>query len=209
MTKQDLQSLQIKLDSQLPGWEAQKMMSPVQSERYRLNETTSKKAGVLALLYPDINQNLELIFIKRPSINSLDKHSGQLSFPGGQSEKNDLHLTDTALRETEEEIGIDKTNILVLGQLSPIYVFVSNFLVFPTVGYIDYQPQFKLQTFEVDYIITESINRLKQTSTIKNTELNIRGNILKNVPYYDLNGEILWGATAMITSELLHIVREL
>jgi len=209
MKASDLSTLIHRLNSPLPGWEAQKVLSPVKSERYRLNEASSKKAGVLALLFPDKNKHLQLVFIKRPDINPLDKHSGQVSFPGGKYEVNDIDLSDTAIREAHEEIGLIKNDIQIIGHLSPIYVFVSNFLVQPTVAYIDYSPNFILQESEVDYIITAPIFTLLEPSTIKQMNLTIRGIEMKNVPYFNLDGEILWGATAMITSELIHVIREI
>ena len=204
-----ISQLKSRLTSPLPGWSAQSKMSPIKSRDYKKVPDTAKRAGVMALMYPAQNAALKMIYIKRPSKNPLDKHGGQVSFPGGQYELGDENIIRTALRETEEEIGIPSQNIQVLGQLSPIYVFVSNFLVRPTVGYIDYQPEFILQDSEVDYIITTSISHLLDPTSRKRKDLKIRNNTIRQVPYFDIRGEVLWGATAMMTSELLEIIAEL
>ncbi|NNK90358.1 MAG: CoA pyrophosphatase [Saprospiraceae bacterium] len=184
-------------------------MSPIKTREYLQFPDSARKAGVLALFYPSNKHDLELIFIKRPTKNPMDKHGGQVSFPGGQIEQSDRHMIDTALRETEEEIGIPSNKIKVLGQLSPIYVYVSNFIVTPVVGFIDFKPEYKLQESEVDYVITSPLTHLIDPHNRKTKDLKVRSHLLKQVPYFDLQGEVLWGATAMMTSELLHIISDL
>jgi 8-oxo-dGTP pyrophosphatase MutT (NUDIX family) len=206
MHRLKIDQLELLLSQNLPGWEAQRMMSPVNSERYRLNNTSSKKAAVLALLYPNSDNNLDIVYIKRPSNNPNDRHGGQISFPGGQAEIQDRHAEDTALRETMEEIGIHKNQVKILGALSPLYVFVSNFLVQPYVGFTPQIPEFSVQQSEVDYVITESLQNLMHPQSIQSKDLLIRGMKMSNVPYYNVKGETLWGATAMITAELLCLI---
>lgn len=209
MKLKEISLLQRRLKATLPGWDAQRILSPFNSDRYIAKVDNAKQAGVMALMYPDQNENLDLIFIKRPSNNPMDKHGGQVSFPGGQAESNDKNIKQTALRETFEEVGVNPDKIKILGSLSPLFVFVLNFMVYPSIGFIEEKPEFIIQESEVDFVITESVSKLLLPETIKTTNLNVRGNILKNIPYFDLNGEILWGATAMITSELVEIIKEL
>ncbi len=204
-----LDILQKLLKHPLPGWDAQRKLTPVNSSQYRLKKAGSKQAAVMALLYPNDQNLLEIVYIKRPSHNPHDLHGGQVSFPGGQLEQSDLHFKDTALRETMEEIGVEKEHVQIIGALSPLYVFVSNFYVQPYVGYIPKKPTFILQESEVDYVITETLDTLVNPNTIKEKDLLIRGNTIPKVPFFDIQGETLWGATAMITSELLEVIKKI
>lgn len=191
------------LNSELPGLKVQMIMSPVRevADRYYQTPDNAVPASVLLLLYPK-NGDWHTAFVKRSSHEN-DKHSGQISLPGGRKDKSDIDEQGTALRELEEEAGIDKKDVEILGKLTPLYVYASNHLVYPFVGIIDRSPLFTIQQKEVDKLIEVPISYFYSESIIKYTELNIRGYRLPNVPYYDLHGEILWGATAMIFSEFL------
>jgi 8-oxo-dGTP pyrophosphatase MutT (NUDIX family) len=191
----------------LPGEPFQNKMAPINTDKYRIVPEKHKKAGVLALLYPEDN-HWHLCYIKRSSKNKDDKHSGQISFPGGKFEKKDLNMQNCAIRETYEEIGINPSKISVLGALTPLYVYASNFLVYPFVGFTEMKPKFILQESEVADIITLPINFITDDSNKTKSQIIVRNNILDNVPHYKLTGEIIWGATAMITSELEKIVKD-
>jgi hypothetical protein len=108
-----------------------------------------------------------------------------------------------------EEIGVPVQDMRVLGTLSPLYVYVSNFLVYPIVSYIDYRPELKLQESEVKYVINESISNLQSENAIDFIDYPVRDFIIRDMPHYKLQNHILWGATAMITAEFLQIVEEL
>ncbi len=198
--------LKAALNSTKPGWEAQKQLASIGYEDFRKPKASSKIAAVLLLLVPNSKDSWDIIYIKRPSDNPHDKHGGQISFPGGRTEENDRSLEETALRETEEEIGVPKTQIQLLGSLSKVYVFVSDFIVSPYVACCETLPDFILQESEVDYIIRQDLNELL-ASEILTKDLPIRSTVLKKVPYYDLSGETLWGATAMMTAEFLAVYR--
>jgi len=198
-----------RLTQALPGYEAQKTMSPLKTKRYLDINNAKKFAAVLALLYPEDDGEVSMIFIKRPSNNPHDKHGGQISFPGGQKEEGDNNYEETALRECYEEIGVPKDTIEILGALTPIYVYVSDFYVQPFIGYTPQKPEYVLQASEVDYILTEKIAYLNTVDAIANIDFKIRNHVMKNMPYYKLGDEILWGATAMITAEILQLFREL
>lgn len=191
----------------LLGWEAQRIMSSIGYDKYRQPKPDSKLAAVLTLLYPDSEGYLNLIYIKRPSNNPHDKHGGQISFPGGRRESGE-EMRDTALRECMEEIGVPMEEVEIISSLSTVYVFVSDFNVFPFVGYVDHLPQMIKQETEVEEILTVKLADLS-SQELKTTDITVRKNIrLKNVPYYDIHGHVLWGATAMITAELLEMVRQ-
>jgi len=194
------------LKQPLPGWSGQSKLSSVGYDSNREAKPSSKKAAVLLVIYQDVFDNYKLVYIKRPSNNPNDKHGGQISFPGGQVENLDPNLEHTALRETYEEIGIPNHQLEIVGALSKLYVFVSDFLVFPYVAVLKGQPAFIPQETEVDKIISHPIQHLLDFTPLTK-DLHIRSYKLKNVPFYDLNGETLWGATAMITSEFLELIR--
>jgi len=195
------------LEQPLPGWEGQKIMSSFGYDTHRKPQTTSKKAAVMLLLYPDHDGILQVVYIKRPSNNPNDKHGGQISFPGGQVDPTDKDLEDTALRETYEEIGLPRKQLHILGRLSDIYVFVSDFQVSAFVGYVDHPPLFIPETAEVDFIISYPLPKLLSAARLVK-DLKVNRHVLKAVPYYDLNNETLWGATAMITSEFLEVLKK-
>ena len=180
-------------------------MSPVQGESDRYYETprTARLAAVMALLYPGIDE-WELILIKRPS-HPKDLHAGQISFPGGGLEEQDHSFEDCALRETREEIGIPASNIEVIGNLTKLYVYASNNLVYPYVGYMRERLEFYPDTKEVERVIKVPMSYFSKPSIVKTKELRVRGYRLPKVPYYDIDGEILWGATAMMIAEFVHL----
>jgi len=155
---------------------------------------------------PD-TEELCLTYIKRPSNNPHDKHGGQISFPGGQREPHDKDLKETAIRETEEELGLSREHFEVLGPISKVYVFVSDFNVQPYVGYAKEPLVFAPQKSEVDYVINYPLKKLV-TNPILSKDHTIRGFTLKDIPYYNLQGETLWGATGMMTAEFLKIIND-
>ena len=181
-------------------------MSSTGYDNHRIAPTDHKVAGVVLLLFQDHNAVWNLTFIKRSSREPRDKHAGQISFPGGRAEHSDISIEQTALRELEEELGISSEAVTVIGKLTTLYVFVSNFLVHPYIAFHAGVPTFIPQESEVDHVITVPIDKLSFPDDIHINDLQIRNHLIKNVPYYDLEGEILWGATAMITSELIQIL---
>ncbi len=164
---------------------------------------TARLAAVLALLVP-VNDEWKIVLIKRPS-HPRDLHAGQISFPGGGLEGQDESFEECALRETYEEIGIAQEEVQIIGSLTKLYVYASNNLVFPFVGYLERELPFIKDPAEVDRVITTPLSHFKNKSIIKTTELKVRGYRLPSVPYYDIEGEILWGATAMMISELIYL----
>lgn len=204
---QILDKIKSEIEAGLPGVETQNLLSPIVSnDKYRKAPSNHKVACVMALLYPE-NGKMHMIFIERTSHHPDDKHAGQISFPGGKMESGDRDHLDCALREVEEEIGIHRSDITVLGDLTDLYVFASNFLVFPFIGYLHSKPKYSIQIEEVASVITYPVADLIIEDIIKTKDLKVREYTMKDVPYYDLNGHTLWGATAMITSEVLELVK--
>lgn len=202
-----LRQLQEEISKELPGVSAQNKLSPVKTAgKYRTAPEDHKKACVMGLIYPE-GEELRMAFIERTFSHPDDKHGGQISFPGGKLEEEDDTYLIGALREVEEEIGIPPDQITVLGQLTELYVFASNFLVYPFLGYMNRTPKFVAQIEEVASIVSFPIEKLLQADIIDTKDLQVRDFLLKDVPYYKLNQHILWGATAMITSEIVELIR--
>jgi len=133
-------------------------------------------------------------------------HPGQISFPGGKVEKEDLSAEVTALRETQEEIGVDPSSIEILGKLSDLYVEVSQFSIQPFLAWADQKPDFEVDYNEVDALILLPLDDLMQDDIIQEAEMEtITGRLL--IKYFPFGNEIIWGATAMILSELIEILK--
>ncbi|MBL7791926.1 MAG: CoA pyrophosphatase [Saprospiraceae bacterium] len=199
--------LQKRLTQPLPGREAQFRMAHLDRRYLPLAPPDARLAGVLALFYPK-NEDWHIVFIERKmASHAKDRHGGQISFPGGKFEEGDGHLQQTALREAHEEVGVDHTKVNVLGRLTELYIPISNFLVNPFVGYVNYTPQFSPQAEEVNGILEVPFSVFCQPDARQKTEV-LLGNQLKisNVPYFDVMGKVLWGATAMMMNELVEVV---
>jgi len=190
----------------LPGKEVQYEMAHAFRGPYPTSPEDARKAGVLLLLFPE-NNEWNVVFIQRPSSkNPNDRHAGQLSFPGGKEEESDADLSVTALRETEEEVGVPTNDIQLIGALTDLYIPVSNFLVSPFVGYVDKKPAWIPQVEEVAGIVEFPIHKLRSNETRGVTDIKIGSHLrLQQVPYFNLNGKVLWGATAMMTNEFLRM----
>lgn len=200
--------LRVRLGLPLPGREAQVKMAPMPVDENRFNEMANRPArpgGVMVLLYPKSGE-LYLPLMKRPGYNGA--HGGQVSFPGGKAEEQDLNLIDTALRETEEEIGVKATEISVLGQLSELFIIASNFKVSPTVGILDHTPQFIPDPYEVEAVLEVPISQFYNLEK-RGVEKMRFGKYVIQSPYFNVDGHLVWGATAMMLSELLAVMDDI
>jgi 8-oxo-dGTP pyrophosphatase MutT (NUDIX family) len=204
---QIIHQLEKRLADPLPGSHHQLQMAPINGSAYLEPDENHRKACVMILLYPQ-NGEWHMTYIKRTSHNPDDRHAGQISFPGGKVDEEDKSFLACAIRETEEEVGIYREKIEVIGELTSLYVHVSNFLVYPFVGFISEKPSFVRQESEVADIITPRLSYMGDQKIIKSGDIPVRGMVIKDMPYYDLHGKVLWGATAMITSEFLTALRE-
>ncbi len=199
--------LQKKLRGQLPGIDAHQIMSPNKRFTGKLfpDKNTARESSVLVLLYTKNNQ-LYIPFIERPLYNGA--HSGQISLPGGKVEPRDKSILETALRETYEEIGVSSDRMEILGQLTTTYIPNSNFNVNPFVAYLPFCPDFFPDNYEVAQIIEAPLNQLLSPNNVDTFIKEINGHTIK-APYFNIQGHQIWGATAMIISELKEIINEL
>ncbi len=198
--------LQERLQAPLPGPEAQYRMAHAVRGKYQLSSADARVACVLLALYPKAS-DWHLVLIQRVSSNPNDRHGGQISFPGGGYEATDGSLENGALREAEEEVGVLPKDVNLLGRLTELFIPVSNFMVHPFIGHLDYAPQFIPQPSEVQEIIEVPLSTLRNPNNRQLTEIRISNNMtLKNVPYFDVNGRVVWGATAMMLNEFLELL---
>ncbi len=170
-------------------------------ELWDYSKLNPKKAGVLALFYPKKTETYLVLIVRTPG----GIHSSQVAFPGGKFEEQDRDLSHTAIRETEEEIGILQSKINLITNLSEIYIPPSNYLVYPFIGHLDFEPNFILQQEEVSEVLEIP---LYDFLDIKITTHNIKASYSSfvGVPAYTVNGKLVWGATAMILSELRDVL---
>jgi 8-oxo-dGTP pyrophosphatase MutT (NUDIX family) len=198
--------LKEKLARPLPGLSSQLKMASVSriiKDGNLVLPEDVRKAGVLVLFYP-CGHDLCIAFIKRAEYPGV--HSGQISFPGGGREKHDKDITETALREAEEEIGVDRKLVTTIGNLSDLYIPPSNFLVTPVVGYTQTKPVFIPDPEEVETVLEISFDELVKADSKQEKEISIFPALNIKVPCYYVNGNVIWGATAMIISELIDVI---
>ncbi|MEP6646281.1 MAG: CoA pyrophosphatase [Saprospiraceae bacterium] len=204
-----INKLQLQLACEpLPGLSAHlKMAHPVKKSNPFSISPDVRNAAVLMVLFENESNNFNLLFIRRTTVENGDKHSGQIAFPGGKSEPSDPDLMYTALREAEEEIGIDLSEIDVLGSLSPIYINVSNFMVYPYLSYAINKPALIRQEAEIEEILELSLASFQDPSARQETKIHLSKEVtLNHVPCFNIAGTIIWGATAMIMNEFLEIL---
>ena len=200
------ENLKHSLEKPLPGWEAQIKMASKYGKASRVKVPENpKEGGVLALLYPK-HEELYICFMERSKDGGV--HSGQVSFPGGKREVYDINIEATALREAEEEMGIPAAQVEIIGAFSQLYIPASNFMVSPFVGRLPFRPDFQLENREVAQLIEVPLERLL-TEESQEVKIKVRENLTVEAPAWLMDGHIIWGATAMMLSELLTIIKKL
>lgn len=198
--------LKIEIHKGLPGTDVQWDMAS--SDRLlkdfpRTPGNDAVEAAVLLLLYP-VNGSLCTVFMQRHDYRGV--HGGQISFPGGKKEASDENIIQTAIREANEETGVDPEKINVINKLTPLFIPVSNTVVTPVVAWSEEKPLFQHKSEEVVFLFDAEINKLLDPSIVKTKPFSIRGEMI-DIKYYDYEGNVIWGATAMILHELLTIIK--
>ena len=203
-------NLKLALEGPLPGVDSHDKMMRVKRptpDEIRKQGIPFKESAVLILIYP-INQVPHTVLILRPSYDGV--HSGQVSFPGGKMEPDDKDLIDTALREADEEVNIKRENIEIIGTLSELYIPPSQFIVQPVVAYTNQEPNFIPDVREVKQVIPTPISRIMDGDVVKEKDIFLpKYNTTINTLYFDINSQVVWGATAMMLAELREILEEI
>lgn len=186
----------------LGGLDSQFKMAPALRLKFTeesIAKRNPKESAVMALFYPDKDAQTRFLLMLRPNYNGT--HASQISFPGGKKDDLDHSLIATALRETEEEVGISKKSITIYRELTKTYIPPSNFWVTPYLGFINKNPMF-ITNDEVELLVEVKVADLldDQSLITKNLTTSYMKNI--EVPCFFLNEHIVWGATAMILSEV-------
>jgi len=187
----------------LPGELAHRIMQA--SSKLRLTfkpNTRTRKSAVLILFYPHKGE-IYFPLILRPAYDGV--HSGQVAFPGGRYELSDEDLVRTALREAQEEIGLRLNDVKIMGILTELFIPASNFYVLPVIAHMPYRPDFYPDPREVEDIFEIKIEEISDINIIGSSDIQIRGEQV-HAPHYMVQGYKIWGATAMMISELLTVI---
>jgi len=190
----------------LPGAIAHETLRAVPSDLTKLkfdHKLPPKPGSVLILLYEE-DGLIKFPLTKRATYKGA--HSGQISLPGGKKELGETEI-ETALRECEEEIGVKQSEVTILGRLTDFFVIPSNFLVTPIIGFTTFKPIYKPDPVEVDTIIDASISLLLEAAAIKEKEIIVANEFKLHAPHFEVEGEIVWGATAMMLNEFRMVAR--
>lgn len=194
------------IEKGLGGLKSHAKMAPLRgsSRQAALEKNLNPKlSAVLILLWLEDNEIYTCLTLRNTYKGT---HSAQVSLPGGKIEDTDDSLAQTALRETLEEVGID--NIEIIGQLSDVYIPPSGFLVTPYIGIYDSKPNFQPDPIEVAEIFEVNLRDLVSDKNVKSKKMPlVAKNMLINAPYFDLHGQVVWGATAMILSEFKDLLQ--
>lgn len=193
----------------LPGESSHLEMAPLERllelKRMAKKAQTAKKAGVLMLFYPSVQRETRFVLILRKTYDGV--HSAQVGFPGGRFEDGDQTFEDTALRETEEEVGVPASSIRVVRKLTELYIPPSNFFVQPYLGITSHYPNFVAEESEVEAIIEVPLFELLDDNTLIKKVLTTSYAEEIEVPAFQLQGHVVWGATAMMLNEARLMLR--
>jgi 8-oxo-dGTP pyrophosphatase MutT (NUDIX family) len=199
-----LDELRRRLTAPLPGRDAQLRMAP-QPRMWPAPGATLHPAAALLLVYPHANDWWVPLTVRG---SSLRHHGGQVSLPGGRLDHPDETIEQAALREANEEIGVAPSDVEILGRLTPLPIAVSGHLLSPVVGVVAQRPDFRLAATEVDRLIEVSIQRLAHPDTV-GMEQRARSrppHDVMTVPYFEIDGARVWGATAMVLAEFIALL---
>lgn len=194
----------------LPGEESHYKLAPMlrlqELENMNIEQKNPKKAAVMAVFYPGQQEETKFVLILRKTYQGV--HSNQVGFPGGRVEPEDRDLAHTALRETEEEVGIPQHEVEVIKELTRLYIPPSNFWVHPFMGIMKKTPILIPQEEEVESVLEINLLDFLNDSSLTRETLSTSYATEIEVPAFILGGHIVWGATAMMLSEMKDILEQ-
>ncbi len=199
--------LRDRLGKPLPGEKAQMIMaaSSRRPGKFILKQNAELRlSSVMILLFRE-EAHWKLPLIKRQVYNGV--HSGQMALPGGRMEEKDSDRIKTAIRETEEETGVNLTKVEIIGKLTELRIQASGNSVLPVVAYLPEIPVFEPDPGEVAALHIVSLDHLLNDNNRKETVIQVNERYQVEAPYFDVENQVVWGATAMILSEFLYIVK--
>jgi 8-oxo-dGTP pyrophosphatase MutT (NUDIX family) len=194
-----------RLQQPLPGNSAHEAFAPYRKQFEQQAESVRKKAAVGVHLYLHQGE-WHFFLIERSTYNG--KHSAQMAFPGGKPEPTDLHLEQTARRESEEELAIPAKSGEKIAELSMVWIPVSSFEVTPFVFLHDHRPTISMNEYEVAQYYEITLKELLSDHSVSKTTIEVAQNVqMKDIPCFVLNEKIVWGATALILAELKMLIQ--
>jgi 8-oxo-dGTP pyrophosphatase MutT (NUDIX family) len=207
MTLNSVSFFQNLLNQELPGEDAHITMSSPYRGRYSKQQIEKflPKTSAVLLLFHQLSNEWHIVLTERKKYEGV--HSGQISFPGGRQEHNESFL-ETALRETKEEIGVDTHKFSIVGNLTELYVPPSNFIIYPFVAYSLEKLNFQKEDKEVEEIINVPISFFLDDSNRTFQKVKVAQNMMIEVPAFVYQERVIWGATAAILAEILHLIKQ-
>lgn len=205
------EKLKIRISGELPGFSAQATLAPEgrlpADKALQLHGKNPRHGSVLALLNPNMKNEYALVFTKRPAYEGV--HGGQISFPGGKVEPEDVNPLQAAYRETWEEIGVQPDQYILCGELTSLYIPPSNFMVHPFLAVANSPLTFIPDTREVDYVLEVPLYEILNDGNIRKSSFITPYGKLNNYPCFVFGNQVVWGATAMITAEIKALLNQI
>lgn len=201
-----IDKLRERYEAGIGGLSTQLLMAPKFRMELLSDDISYTPAAVLCLFYPE-HDGWHMVFMERVA-HEKDVHSGQISFPGGKVESSDDNYMETAIREAHEEIGVDPAMVKVIGPMTPLKIPVSKFEVFPYLAYTETTPDFIAEEGEVARIIKVPFDQLIDNSRVQEEMLTLSSGFRMQVPVYKFDDCTIWGATAMMLSEVIEMLTE-
>ena len=192
----------------LPGQDAQYIMAGenIRHKKIDLNALSNFKKSAVCLLFYEYEQDIYFALMKRPATHQY--HASQSALPGGSCDGDETY-EETAVRELYEETGIAISSENIIGRLTPLYIPVSNFYIQPIVACINSKPLFKPSKDEVEELIEYKLRDILDESIVSETTVNLTNTGIKiKAPYFNVQGNVLWGATAMLLSEVKQLLKQ-
>lgn len=193
-------------DAPLGGLDAQFKLAPEHRKKYDLNKIQASNptlASVLIVFFANAENQTSFVLTERANYNG--HHANQVSFPGGKKDVNDSNLIDTAIRETREEIGLEMKSTQIFMELTEIFIPPSNFMAHPFLALYEGTPIFE-KNYEVESILTPTINELVNSKSIEMRTVSVGSGKQISTPCFVFENKVVWGATAMIISELRELL---